>query len=165
MPEGKTFPLLCHEVGRWGTGCLYPIANKKQSARWRMHESGTEAATTWVLGTRVRPIPIVTPRPVPQNGPVLQSSFYGARRWFLNLLGVLMKLSRKLPIVFALGCLCLVLMTVPAYGYTDPNTVGLLSQILTPLLITAGACLTFLRKSIVDVFAGITRRFRRRSDV
>lgn len=56
-------------------------------------------------------------------------------------------------------------MTIPAYGYTDPNTVGLLSQVLTPLLITAGACLTFLRKSIVDAFTGISRRFRRRSDV
>ena len=76
-----------------------------------------------------------------------------------------MKSSQKFPIVFVLGCLCLIFLTIPAYGYTDPNTVGLLSQILTPLLITAGACLTFLRKSIVDAFAGIARRFRRRSDV
>ena len=76
-----------------------------------------------------------------------------------------MRSSRKLPIAFAVGCLCLVLMTMPAYGYTDPNTVGLISQILTPLLITAGACVTFLRKSIVDAFSGLTRRFRRRSDV
>jgi hypothetical protein len=80
-------------------------------------------------------------------------------------LGVWMKSRQKLTTIFAVGCLCLVFLTIPAYGYTDPNTVGLLSQILTPLLITAGACLTFLRKSIVDAFAGIARRFRRRSDV
>jgi hypothetical protein len=76
-----------------------------------------------------------------------------------------MKSRQKFPTVFVVGCLCLVLLTIPAYGYTDPNTVGLLSQILTPLLITAGACLTFLRKSIVDAFAAVSRRFRRRSDV
>jgi hypothetical protein len=76
-----------------------------------------------------------------------------------------MKRHQKVPIVFVAGCLCLVFITMPAYGYTDPNTVGLLSQILTPLLITAGACVTFLRKSIVDAFAALSRRFRRRSDV
>ncbi len=76
-----------------------------------------------------------------------------------------MKSPRKFPVFVLVGCLCFVFMTIPAYGYTDPNTVGLLSQVLTPLLITAGACLTFLRKSIVDAFTGISRRFRRRSDV
>jgi hypothetical protein len=76
-----------------------------------------------------------------------------------------MRSSRRFPAGLVIVCLGIVFMTVPAYGYTDPNTVGLLSQILTPLLITAGACLTFLRKSIVDVFTGISRRFRRRSDV
>ena len=75
-----------------------------------------------------------------------------------------MKGRRNFPAAFAVGCLCLIFVTIPAYGYTDPNTVGLISQILTPLLITAGACLTFLRKSIVDVFAGLSRRLRRRSD-
>lgn len=89
---------------------------------------------------------------------VLQSTTYKLR-------GLLMKSSRRFPVGLVLVCLGIVFMTAPAYGYTDPNTVGLLSQILTPLLITAGACLTFLRKSIVDVFAGLTRRFRRRSDV
>jgi hypothetical protein len=76
-----------------------------------------------------------------------------------------MKRRQKIPIVFMMGCLCLVFVTMPAYGYTDPNTVGLLSQILTPLLITAGACVTFLRKNIVDAFTALSRRFRRRSDV
>ncbi len=76
-----------------------------------------------------------------------------------------MKYSRKVSIAFLVCCLCFVFITIPAYGYTDPNTVGLLSQILTPLLITAGACLTFLRESIGDALAGLSRRFRRRSDV
>jgi hypothetical protein len=74
------------------------------------------------------------------------------------------KRHRNFPAASVMGCLCLVSITIPAYGYTDPNTVGLLSQILTPLLITAGACLTFLRKGIGDALAGLRRRFRRRSD-
>jgi hypothetical protein len=59
-----------------------------------------------------------------------------------------MKYQRKFPALLVWGCLFLVLITVPAYGYADPNTVGMISQILTPLLITAGACATFLRKSL-----------------
>jgi hypothetical protein len=127
--------------------------------------SGTESALDSCWGRGVRQILIENLRLLAAEKARATIQLLRARRWFPNLLGVLMKLSRKLPIAFALGCLCLVLMTMPAYGYTDPNTVGLLSQILTPLLITAGACLTFLRKSIVDVFSGISRRFRRRSDV
>jgi hypothetical protein len=76
-----------------------------------------------------------------------------------------MKRQRKFPTVFVVGSLCLVFLTIPAYGYTDPNTVGLISQILTPLLITAGACLTFLRKSVGSAISGLSRRLRRRSDV
>ena len=75
-----------------------------------------------------------------------------------------MKCRRNFPTAVVLACLCFMFITIPAYGYTDPNTVGLLSQILTPLLITAGACITFLRKSIVGVIAGLSRRLRRRSD-
>jgi hypothetical protein len=75
-----------------------------------------------------------------------------------------MKCFRSFPAAFILGCFCIVFITIPAYGYTDPNTVGLLPQILTPLLITAGACLTFLRKSMGDAIARISRRLRRRSD-
>jgi hypothetical protein len=78
--------------------------------------------------------------------------------------GESMKRYQKFPTAFVLGCSCLVFLTIPAYGYTDPNTVGLISQILTPLLITVGACLTFLRKSLGDALAGLSRRLRRRSD-
>jgi hypothetical protein len=73
-----------------------------------------------------------------------------------------MKCRRKFVVV--LSCLGFVLITIPAYGYSDPNTVGLLSQILMPLLITAGACVTFLRKSLADFIARLSRRLRRRSD-
>jgi hypothetical protein len=51
-----------------------------------------------------------------------------------------------------------------AYAYADPNTVGMLSQILTPLLIIVGASVTFLRQRIAALFAGVTRRLRRRAD-
>ncbi len=76
-----------------------------------------------------------------------------------------MKSCQRFPTAFLVGCLCVVFVTIPAYGYTDPNTVGLISQILTPLLITAGACLTFLRKSVGAALSGLSRRLRRRSDV
>lgn len=75
-----------------------------------------------------------------------------------------MKYQRKFPTLLVLGCLCLVLVTVPAYGYADPNTVGLISQILTPLLITAGACATFLRKSLAAACGRIWRRVRGGTD-
>jgi hypothetical protein len=58
----------------------------------------------------------------------------------------------------------LTLVAVPAQAYADPNTVGLLSQVLTPLLITAGACVTFLRKSLIASIARVWRRLRGRAD-
>jgi hypothetical protein len=75
-----------------------------------------------------------------------------------------MKSYQSFPIALAIACLCFLLITIPAYGYADPNTVGLLSQVLTPLLITAGACVTFLRKSIGIAFAGLWQRLRRRGN-
>ena len=71
---------------------------------------------------------------------------------------------QRFPTTFVVCCLCLLFITIPAYGYTDPNTVGLISQVLTPLLIVLGAGVTFLRKSVVNAFSAISRRFRRRSD-
>jgi hypothetical protein len=75
-----------------------------------------------------------------------------------------MKYHRKFPALLVFGCLCLMLVTVPAYGYADPNTVGLISQVLTPLLITAGACATFLRKSLAVAWGRLWRRLRRGTD-
>lgn len=56
------------------------------------------------------------------------------------------------------------LLCAPLYAYIDPNTAGIISQILTPLLITAGVFLTFLRKRIVALFSGIARLLRRQAD-
>jgi hypothetical protein len=56
-------------------------------------------------------------------------------------------------------------MSVPAYAYIDPNAAGLLSQIITPLLVVAAAGLTFFRRRLGDLFAGLSKRFRRGADV
>lgn len=58
----------------------------------------------------------------------------------------------------------IVLVAVPAHAYIDPNAAGLLSQIITPLLVVAAAGVTFFRKQVANLFAGITRRFRRDAD-
>ena len=58
-----------------------------------------------------------------------------------------MKYTRRVPVVLVMSCLCLVFITMPAYGYVDPNATGLISQILTPLLIAAAASATFLRNA------------------
>jgi hypothetical protein len=58
--------------------------------------------------------------------------------------------------------LCFVFIAIPAYAYVDPNAGGLISQILTPLLIFAAAGVTFLRKQIGAALAGLSRRLRRR---
>ena len=63
-------------------------------------------------------------------------------------------------------CVLLVLLVaLPAYAYIDPNAAGLLSQIITPLLVAAAAGFTFFRKQLASLLAGITRRFRRDTDV
>jgi hypothetical protein len=71
---------------------------------------------------------------------------------------------RKFFLTSVVCFLCLVFTTIPAYGYADPNTVGLVSQILTPLLILAGASITFLRQRIVSALSGLSRRLRRRTE-
>jgi hypothetical protein len=65
--------------------------------------------------------------------------------------------------VCAFCALFLMAVTTPAYAYTDPNAVGLASQIITPLLIMAGAAFAFLRKQIGAAFGAVTRRFRGRN--
>jgi hypothetical protein len=75
-----------------------------------------------------------------------------------------MKYQQKFPTALVWGVLCFVLFAVPAYGYADPNTVGLVYQILTPILLTAGACATFLRKSLAAVFGRLRQRLRGRTD-
>jgi hypothetical protein len=76
----------------------------------------------------------------------------------------MMKFHRKFPTVVALCSLILVLTTTPAYAYVDPNAAGLIPQIITPLLITAAAAATFLRRQIGAAFGAVIRRFRRQTD-
>jgi hypothetical protein len=66
--------------------------------------------------------------------------------------------------VCALCALCLVAFATPAYAYTDPNAVGLASQIITPLLIMLSAAATFMRKQIAAAFFSLRERLRRRAD-
>jgi len=61
-------------------------------------------------------------------------------------------------------CLSVVLYALPAHAYIDPNAAGLVSQIMTPLLVFAAAGVTFFRKRIADLYHGISRSFRRRED-
>jgi hypothetical protein len=76
-----------------------------------------------------------------------------------------MKCHRNVPIALVVAVMCLVFITTPAYAYIDPNAAGLLSQIITPLLIAAAASVTFLRKQIGATFSALSRRLRRRADV
>ena len=76
-----------------------------------------------------------------------------------------MKCRRNVPIALVIAVLCLVFTATPAYAYIDPNAAGLISQILTPLLIAGAAAATFLRKQIGAAFSSLSRRFRRRVDV
>lgn len=72
-----------------------------------------------------------------------------------------MQVQRKFPTAVVLFVLCLVFIATPAYAYIDPNAAGLLSQIITPLLVVVAAAATFLRRQIGAVFAGLSRRLRR----
>lgn len=75
-----------------------------------------------------------------------------------------MGFGRKDSTVFLFFCLCVVFVAIPAYGYIDPNAAGLVSQILTPLLIALAAGYTFFRKQVGAVLTGLSRRLRRRAD-
>ena len=75
------------------------------------------------------------------------------------------KSHRDVWAVFVVIAVVILVMTVPAYAYIDPNAAGLVSQILTPLLVAGAAAFTFFRKQIAALFSGITRRFRRGADV
>jgi hypothetical protein len=48
--------------------------------------------------------------------------------------------------------------------YIDPNASGLVSQIVTPLLVIAAAGVTFLRKRVGAAFSSLAQRLRGRSD-
>jgi hypothetical protein len=73
-----------------------------------------------------------------------------------------MSKGRRIATASLFFALCFLLVATPAYAYSDPNAIGLASQILTPLLIFASAAVTFLRKQIAAAFSSLTRRLRRR---
>jgi len=76
-----------------------------------------------------------------------------------------MKRHRNVSVSVVVCCLCIVFVATPAYAYIDPNAAGLLSQIITPLLVAVAAGFTFFRKQVSAVFASLSRRLRRRADV
>ena len=73
--------------------------------------------------------------------------------------------QRRCGMVFVLILVSVVLVAVPAYAYIDPNAAGLASQIITPLLVAAAAGVTFFRRRLAEIFAGLSQRLRRRADV
>ncbi|MEP6714223.1 MAG: hypothetical protein ABJC09_01535 [Terriglobia bacterium] len=51
-----------------------------------------------------------------------------------------------------------VLLAVPAFGYVDPNTTGLITQVLGPVLVIAATAATFLRKQVGAAFSWLVGR-------
>ena len=54
------------------------------------------------------------------------------------------------------------LIAMPALAYVDPNTTGLIGQVLGPVLVVAAAGLTFLRKQIGAGVQWLAGRFSRK---
>lgn len=75
-----------------------------------------------------------------------------------------MKRRRRVLPAMLVCFLFVVAIASPAFAYIDPNAAGLVSQIVTPLLVVAAAGLTFFRKRVAEVFCGVSRRLRRRAD-
>ena len=69
-----------------------------------------------------------------------------------------------ISITITLSVICLGFVAIPAYGYVDPNATGLISQILTPLLIAAAGSVTLLRKRLRAVLGSLRERLRRGAD-
>jgi hypothetical protein len=72
--------------------------------------------------------------------------------------------SLKIPASLVACAICLLIFALPAQAYVDPNAAGLISQILTPLLVAVAASLTFLRRRVWAALSGVAQRFRRRSN-
>jgi hypothetical protein len=88
-------------------------------------------------------------------------NFRSLRRKFQFLEGLMKCRVPAALVVCALCALFLLSVVTPAYAYTDPNAVGLASQIITPLLIMLSAAAAFLRKQIAAGFSALSRRLRR----
>ena len=113
---------------------------------------------------------VLETNPLFQDHPALEKTL-GLEHGRMQRVAFLFVLERENTMTYPQGtgmvlfCLSLIFFAVPAYAYGDPNTVGLISQVLTPLLIMAGACVTFLRKSILSAFDRMRRRLRGRAKV
>lgn len=75
-----------------------------------------------------------------------------------------MKSGWKMTPFVLLGIVYLLVPAIPAYGYVDPNATGLITQIMTPLLVVAATGLTFLRKQVSFTFRRIFGRTSNRND-
>ena len=61
--------------------------------------------------------------------------------------------------------LIVLLISTSLHAYVDPNAAGMLSQILTALLVAAVVAVTFFRKQGGAALAGLSRTFSQRADV
>ncbi len=64
---------------------------------------------------------------------------------------------------FALACLAVTLLMVPmsASAYVDPNSGGLLFQLLAPLFAAIAGCWMFLRRWFAALFSKLKHKLRR----
>jgi hypothetical protein len=56
--------------------------------------------------------------------------------------------------------LALMLLSAPAYAYIDPNSGGLLFQLLTPIFVVIAAGFTFAKRLVKRAWAGVAVRIR-----
>lgn len=54
----------------------------------------------------------------------------------------------------------LIAMSTPAYAYIDPNSGGLIAQIMTPLLIVIGVAWTGFRHKLVSLVSSVWNALR-----
>lgn len=73
-----------------------------------------------------------------------------------------MKRGTQLGATALFASLYVMLLARPAYGYVDPNATNLITQVATPLLAIAAACLTFLRKQTRSAIGWLADRILRR---
>jgi hypothetical protein len=76
-----------------------------------------------------------------------------------------MQHRRNISVARVVVVVLVVCVANPAYAYIDPNAAGLISQIITPLLVAAAAGFTFFRRQVGAVFASLSRRLRQSTDV
>jgi hypothetical protein len=65
----------------------------------------------------------------------------------------------------AIDVCSLIVLLISLHAYLDPNAAGMLSQILTPLLVAAVVALTFFRKQGGAALAGLSHAFSQPVDV